>query len=393
MKHTLRKTAVAASLTVAGITGLSTAQAANIAGTDVKFSGYVKVDAMYSDYSNGEGHPLNRDFYIPSTIAVGASDDDIGGRFDAHVKQSRFRFTTNTPTGDGDSITGVLEMDFIVTKGDYDNERISNSYMPRVRHAFLKYKNWLVGQTWTTFMDVSTLPESLDFIGTTDGTIFGRQTMVRYSSNGFDFALENPETTVVGVGATDDNAIPDVIAAYTMKKDWGHVKVAGLLRQLSYETNGDPDDVTDDVDASDTGMGIAISSKIKLGGGDDLRLVFNAGSGIGRYTALNAAQGAALDANGDLEAIDTYGYSIAYRHVWSEKARSSFMFSAIEIDVNEATMGAGYTESIFSTRMNYLYSPTKAITVGAEYSYARRETANNLDGDMNRLQVSAKYAF
>ncbi|GGF79377.1 DcaP family trimeric outer membrane transporter [Alteromonas lipolytica] len=387
MKTTMKTITRAVSLAVAGF-AMASANAATIGSTDVKFTGYVKADGIYSDYSNGEGHPLNRDFYVPSTIAVGAADDDIGGRFDGHVRQSRFRFTTNTPVSDSDSITGVLEFDFMVTKGDYDNERISNSYLPRLRHAFLKYKNWLVGQTWTTFMDVGALPESLDFIGTTDGVTFARQTMVRYSQNGFDFALENPETTVVGVGATDDNSVPDVIAAYTMKSDWGHFKVAGLFRQLSYEVDG--------IDASDTGMGISLTSKIKIGDTDDIRLSFYTGSGIGRYAALNAAQGAVYNPeNGSLDAVDSTGYAIAYRHMWTDKARSSVMFSAFDADaeqITSVTMG-DYTDKTYSARVNYIYSVSKTMTVGAEYAYAKRETEAGLEGDMSRLQFSAKYAF
>lgn len=44
-----------------------------------------------------------------------------------------------------DSIIGVLEFDFMVIKGDYDNECISNFYLFCMCYVFLKYKNWLVG--------------------------------------------------------------------------------------------------------------------------------------------------------------------------------------------------------------------------------------------------------
>ncbi|MCP3865565.1 MAG: porin, partial [Aestuariibacter sp.] len=130
MKHTLKKVTGAVTLALTGLT-MASANAASLGSTEVKYTGYIKVDGIYSDYSNGEGHPLNRDFYVPSTIAVDSADDDISGRFDAHARQSRFRLTTNTPVDGDDSITGVLEFDFMVTKGDYDNERISNSYLPR----------------------------------------------------------------------------------------------------------------------------------------------------------------------------------------------------------------------------------------------------------------------
>jgi len=288
-------------------------------------------------------------------------------------------------------IAQVIELDFIVTGGG--DERVSNSYTPRIRHAYIEYKDWLIGQTWTTFMDVKTLPESLDFVGVPDGVIFGRQTMLRYSKGGFKIALENPESTIStdNVGSkevADDNALPDLTASYSINDDWGHVKVAGLVRQLSYD-NGI------DVDEDEVGYGVALSGKLKFANGDDVRMSFNAGSGLGRYMAINAATGVAVnpDKNNQLEAIESYGYAISYRHLWSDKARTSVMFSALEVDNPAALTGLLATKSTYSTRINYLYSPVPALTVGAEYAFAKREIESGSDGDMNRVQFSAKYAF
>lgn len=49
-------------------------------------------------------------------------------------------------------VTGFIEIDFYgeaVSGGG--NELITNSSKPRLRHAYIKYKNVLAGQTWTTF--------------------------------------------------------------------------------------------------------------------------------------------------------------------------------------------------------------------------------------------------
>ena len=81
--------------------------------------------------------------------------------------------------------------------------------------------------------------------------------------------------------------------------------------------------------------------------------------------------------------------------MWTDKARSSIMFSAFDADaeqVTDVTMG-DYTDKTYSARVNYIYSMSKAVTVGAEYAYAKRETEAGLEGDMSRVQFSAKYAF
>ena len=233
-------------------------------------------------------------------------------------------------------------------------------------------------------MNLGALAESVDFVGVSDGVPFVRQTQVRYSSNGFEFALENPETLAAGIH--DDNSVPDMIAGYTTKGDWGHVKVAGLLRQLRAY------DPATDTSSSDTGTGIAVSGKIQLDGGDNIVWGINAGSGIGRYIGLASAHDAYFDANGDLEAIDTVGYYAAYRHVWDESSRTTVMFAGHDIDVTSA-MAQTTTESVYSTRINYIWSPVKPISLGIEYAYAKRELANGADGDMNRIQAMAKYVF
>ena len=186
----------AALLSTLSLSTLTTASVLD--DTKVNFSGYLKADALISQYSDGTlgAGNFGRDFYIPSLTPVGGAEENT--QFDAHIRQSRFRFTTNTALDSGEKLTGVLEFDFQTTVDG--NERVSNSYTPRVRHAFIQYNNWLIGQTWSTFQDTSALPETLDFVGVTDGTIFVRQTMVRYSANGFAIALENPESTITPFG-------------------------------------------------------------------------------------------------------------------------------------------------------------------------------------------------
>ncbi len=108
----------------------------------------------------------------------------------------------------------MIELDFLGSA--QGNENVSNSYSPRLRHAFFTYKNLTVGQTWSTFMNVSALPETVDFVGVMDGTVFARQPQVRYTTGNLEVALENPASTVGGTD-TNDNSMPDVVARYSIK--------------------------------------------------------------------------------------------------------------------------------------------------------------------------------
>lgn len=364
---------------------------AESANTEFGYSGYIKLDAMLSDYSDGESHPLNRDFYIPGLIPVGTTTGNDSGKkeWDMHARQSRFIFTTKTDLGDGNIVGTKIELDSQVTSGG--DERISNSYSPRIRQAYFTYNGFLFGQAWSTFMNLSALPETVDFVGNTDATIFVRQSQIRYTHGGFQFAIENPETTISnyltgGRIITDDNGTPDIVLRYNWKGDWGSLSIAGLSRTLQCDDNA----IGCDTDTS--ASGVSFGGKIKLGS-DDIRFVVNSGSGLGRYLGLNQVNGAVFNASGELEAIDSSAFSVAYRRAWNSKWRSNLVFSTFEADNDTTLTGTGVTDTTSSYRVNLMYSPATNLTFGFEVAHAERELESGADGEMDRFQFMAKYGF
>lgn len=382
-------TVSAASAAVLGVMSLG-AQANE---TDIDFGGFVKLDMMVSDYTDGQAPSsgsIARQQYIPSLTPVGGEGDDMVTDF--HARQSRFFLTTDTELDNGETLTGHIEMDFMLTPdGD---QRISNSYNPRLRHAFLKYGKWTFGQTWSNFQDLNILAESVDFIGITDGIIFNRQAQIRYTSGGFSASIENPETTVTPVGGgriiSSDGFAPDVTFKYTGKTDNLTWQASALLRQLTYDVSQTGDDETT------FGYGVSLGAKYTFGM-DDIRASITTGSGLGRYLGLNTWNGAYIDSNGELEAIDSTGVSFAYRHFWTEKLRSNVVYSRGWADNDEELLAsvnpATYTEYTQRLAFNLMYSPASNLTFGAEISQANRETEANVDGDLNRLQLMAMYKF
>lgn len=353
-----------------------------------KFGGFIRLDAKLSDYSAGDLAPgsAGTQFHIPGTIPVGDGDGE-GPDLNVDAKASRINFSSNHALASGDKLSTFLEMDFYLSPGG--NERVSNSYNPRVRHAFIKYNKWLFGQTWSTFEDVAVLPETMDFIGVPEGTTFMRQAMIRYTSGNWEFALENPETTITPNGGgtrivSDDGSMPDIVARYTVPLEGGHIKVAGLARQLDYDIGG--------VSDSESSLSLSLSGKHAIGD-DDIRWMVTSGSGVGRYLGLNTGNGAVITADGSLEAIDQTGWFIAYRHVWNKKWRSSFMYSALSIDNDTTLTGDGVTKEVSSANVNLVYQPVPKLTLGGEIMFAEREIESGLDGDMTRFIFSAKYAF
>lgn len=364
----------------------STAYAADW-DTDVTFGGYIKADVMFSDYSNGapDSGQISRQFYIPGTIYGDAKNGKQVVDFQA--RETRFNFKTVSNIN-GHKLTSFIELDFFIHSDG--NERVSNSYSPRIRHAYVSYDNWLFGQTWTTFQNPAALPENLDFVGAADGTPFARQGQIRYTSGNWQFALENPETTITPYGGgkrivSGSGWVPDAVARYNFKSvAGGKFALAAIARQLKLDQNGDNN--------STLGYGVSFSGVVPVGK-DDIKFTATYGDGLGRYLALNYVNSAVLDAKGELEGIRSYAGFVSYRHWWNAKWRSSVTLSGFKADNDVALTGNDVNETAFSGNINLLYSPVKPLTLGIEFMHAVNERQNGFDGELDRIIFSAKYVL
>ena len=268
----------------------------------ITFGGYIKADARYVD-----GNIAATNYWYGSGTVLTESASNM------NISVNETRFNTKYVHGD---ITGFIEMDFYgdAVKGG-GNEIISNSSNPRIRHAFVKYKNILVGQTWTTFQNTSSLAEAADFGGPLVASAFIRQGQVRYTLGGLQVAIENPESFG---GQSGNDKTPDLIAKYTFKGDWGNISVSGLSRQL--QTVGGN---------TESAFGYGVAGRIKTVGKDDFRFQFHSGN-VGRYVGVAAA----TDLVGE-EAEESTSVMAAYRHFWTDDTRSSVFYGNTTTDLSD----------------------------------------------------------
>lgn len=313
----------------------------------VSFGGFIKVDARY--VSGDVGY---RDFWLGAGLAAPLAESKSQFRLFANETRFNMKYTHG-------EVMGFIELDFW---GGGGTETISNSANPRIRHAFIKYKDIVAGQTWTTFMNTSAIPETADFAGPAMGLAFIRQTQVRYTMGNFQVSIENP-FTFGGDGTIDD--VPDVIARYNLKRDWGNVSFSGLVRQLN-TTLGN----------TETGIGYSVAGRIKTIGKDDFRFQVHGGN-VGRYVGVVSGH----DVVGE-EAEDTTAYLAAYRHFWSEDLRSTLAYGHAEADIS------GMESTQWS--VNLFKNLTKQLSVGAEVGNYSRD---DQDVDSNYAQLSLKYVL
>mgnify|MGYP000294849779 CR=1 FL=1 len=354
-----------------------------LANTNFDVGGFIKYDSQFTNTTDGEGPTvgLGDDFMVPSTIPVGGSNSSVNHH--SSVKQSRIFFKTDTETDIG-NVGTYIEIDF---QGGGGDERVSNSYNPRLRHAFMTFQDFTIGQTWSTFHDVSVLPENLDFVGPV-GTIFNRQPQIRYSPGNWDFAIENPDSNVYDNTGTstnyDSNSTPDLVARYNAPLDTGHASVAVLGREVASNDGGQRE--------SAYGYGVSLSAKMPIGdSGSDLRAQLNGGN-LGRYIALNAFDPGRIENNGDVELIDQMGGFVSYRQIWTSQWRSNFTVSHVTSD-NPDEMPEDTSKSVSSAHANLIYSPISNLDLGGELIWADRELESGSNGELHRLQFTAKLGF
>ncbi|MEE4280414.1 MAG: DcaP family trimeric outer membrane transporter [Pseudomonadales bacterium] len=366
-------------------------------GTKFQYGGFIQLDMAATNYSEGKpGNDLIEDFLVPSLIPVSDGSGSSYSTTNMHAKTSRFFFTTATDT-DAGKISTRVELDFLL--GASGDERISNSWNPRLRHAFVKWdyaegKSLLAGQSWSTFFNVGALPNQIDFVGPV-GTLFDRQPQIRWTMGGLQLAAENPATrlNVDNNGSLstsfDDfhEGIPDLVARYNGKMGDLSWSAAGILRELSYDTGTEDD--------SQMGYGISLAGKWMFGK-DDLRFMFNYGDALGRYLGLNSFNDGYVDASGDIQTIDEWGGFVSYQHYWSDHWSSSFTLSMSVADNpgdSDFALVGSLAKEYQSAHASLWYSPAPKYSMGGEYIFATKELEDGRDGDMSRLQFAVKYAF
>ncbi|MEN2785411.1 DcaP family trimeric outer membrane transporter [Sphingomonas qilianensis] len=398
-------TQVASSGTAGGATANSAASGTaatpsgdgfRIGNTTVKLGGFVRLNVIASRYNDGEVAVggLGKEFFLPQQIPVGGGFSSEDLLFSA--RQTRLVFSTSTPVNGTEAKT-LIEFDFALATAPVGAQRATNPYTPTFRRGFIEYGNWLVGQEWSTFQNLAVLPETTDFVGPLDGTVFNRQALIRYTTTlrpdlTLQLAAENPETetalpTNAALVDTDDDRLPDIVARLNWKMPLGQFALAGIARELRTDTLGTGDTAF--------GWGVSGSGKIPIGTRHDLRFMATYGQGIGRYLGLGYVPDALYGGTAQqLERIDNFAAFAALRLGWTDTVRSTFMGSYQSASYPDGLPVTGLANAkSYGGAANVFWTPAKGFDLGIEYRHAVRELLSGDTGALDRIEFAIKYGF
>ena len=200
-----------------------------VPGTDstIKFYGYVQLDGTV-DFSGRTTSIEDNDWatILPAVPADGSADAKKKPQTYLTARTSRFGIMTSTPSKYG-NIGVRLEGDFNGPNG-FQSETFTNSVLFRLRHAYGTIGGLLIGQTWTTFLDLGAAPDTVDFNGPGDLALV-RSPMFRYTFSlapgmSLALALENNRGQQYG-SSPRFQTVPDIHANFTYAGGWGHISL------------------------------------------------------------------------------------------------------------------------------------------------------------------------
>jgi hypothetical protein len=353
----------------------------------ITVGGRLKLDVIANSASAGGGSENRANVaLLPGAIPVSGDGQGVQTKFSARNSRLWFKAFAPTPVGD---VASYIELDFF-SSGSDGNESVVNGYVPRLRHAYGQWGEWLGGQTYSTAIDLDAYPEINDD-GLPLGVLLVRQPLVRWHrawhKRSLAIGLESPDSLVRGTDgrrlSPDDERLPDLAVRYEQRHRWGHLSVAALGREIRI----------DEAYADDAAFGgaLSVSGLVRVAGRDDIRFLLSGGNAIGRYLSGGFVDDARIGTDGNLDLITAAGGYVAYRHWWSRNWRSNLLFGATWLDDDGALPEEN--ERAYSVHANLLWSPLVTTSFGVEWIHAERQRVDGRDGSLERLQFTAIHKF
>jgi len=360
--------------------------------------GFAQADAIY-DF--GRMNPDWDDAFRPSKIANPEGIYGSDGQASVSVKQSRFGVKGTMPTREGHApIDFKFEFDLFGVGDDAGQTTF------RLRHAYGEWGSLLAGQTNSIFMDIDVFPNVIDYWGP-NGMVFWRNVQIRWTpwkteSSSFAVGIEEPSNDVdtgqareaapdIAANVQSDEKLPNLAAHWRTKGDWGHVQVAGILRDLGYDTKGTP---KNEPKGDELGWGVNLSGTINTWGKDKVLWQYVYGHGIASYMNDGgmdlAPEGQLVPGKANGKAVPLTGIVAYYDHYWNDEFSTSFGYSTTFVDNTNLQTGDTYKSGQYAS-VNLLYYPVPNVMIGGEVIWGDLEYKNGNTEDDTRFQFSVKY--
>lgn len=356
---------------------------------------YTTAWVKFSGFYDLRGIPNVSAMHLPSipTKRENVEDDP---QYHADMNQTRLIFATRFQTKFLGEIMSYIETDF------YGGDGGGNL---RLRHAYVRFLNFRIGQSWSGFTDEEAWPNITDFDGPSTGA-WVRSAQVTYfirPNENSDISIGAEVPTVdysryllIDTLVTPANqTVPDLVSHYEFRWPTGHFQIAAVGRAIEYKNAGEKKYVY--------GGGFSASGSQKVFGRD--KIVYQAayGQGISRYLVSFGGGGwdAVPNNKGDLKLVPIYGGYIGYQYFWGKKNydkrshnhfSSTLVYGYVQLDnplgIPKSTLLTGSYASA-----NVYWHVVGPLNVAVEGIYGFRTDEFESSGDNLRIQMVVEYNF
>lgn len=354
--------------------------------TDFDVSGKI-VGAVIADSNTSTigSNNLSNGLYDPNQPPSGSDDSNVA----IDTTLTRFNFGTQTNLPDDEALRSFVSIDFNGTNDNKMNLRLREAYVDwQIGNGSL-----LVGQTWSTLMDLNRFPDTL-LEPTLTGVVFSRQPMVRWSQSfgsfRYDLALEsgtNAHITTETEGTALDNSsdIPDFVAAIQTNTDDYWFRASGVVSQIKTKTS-------DQRTFKDHGWGLQLSGGIKFNEKDQFQVSYFNSRGNDRYVLGIGNTGPMFDANtNEFHLRESQALWTALGHSWMDNLKSTFGYGIWQADAF-SWQADTFTETQFALA-NIKWTARENLTLGVEYNYTFYERSKEQGDDNHRVILAISYDF
>ena len=366
-------------------------------GVTVELYGSIQADAFY-DVNRVD--PTWVGAFRPSKIptAEGVFGDDGQASFSA--RQTLIGISGSGEVA-GERLKLAFEFDLF---GQGANAGETTFHLQR---ASAEWGPLLFGYEKSLFMDPDLFPNIIDY--------WGPPGMIYVKNPGIRFAAINRENLYLGIGLelpgndvdpgavrifdpilaanlTSSQKVPDLIVAGRVGGDWGHVRLAGIVRRVGFETLGSPGG---EPDGHELGWGLNLTTALRPTSTTTIRLGGVYGRGIASYFndgGTDLAPVLRQDLTVEASAAEIYGLMAYIDQQWTDQVSSSIGASRTRLNNTNFQTGDAFRTGDYAS-VNLLYKPLENLLVGGELLYGRREDRNGESGSDTRFQLSIRYSF
>lgn len=267
-----------------------------------------------------------------------------------------------------------------------------------LKHAYVRLHNVLGGLTRTLFQDPMSVTPTIDYAGPT-GAVDLRNIQVRYNVDvtpniTLAISAEAPQTSYTDGTRCEviSQRVPDIPAFVQYRWDGGksHIRVSGLLRNLSYRN------LVDQENKFATGWAAQISGAVRATKYASVHFATTYGQGYSNY--IHATSGIPNgfdlipDNGGGMKMPRSFNVVGGVRVDFTPKFFMSAAYSFNRI-YDQGTLGPDtYRRSNYAV-VNAFYAPVKDLLFGVEYLNGSRTNMDHESSSANRIEAMVRYDF